>query len=145
MSKRQDRHGLGADMDGLTKHVMGAAGEIAVAKAMGLFWGGDVCTFKAPDIGNHIQVRTRSRHDWDLIVRPEDDDDAVFVLVTGSIADLHVRGWISGREAKKDRWLQQYGGRPCAYFVPQSALRGMHEASRQQAPSVDTDPWLSDL
>lgn len=123
-SGRRERHGSTSDQDGLSKHVLGACGELAVAKVLGLYWGGDVCTFKAPDVGG-VQVRTRSRDDYDLIVRPGDADDEVFVLVTGSPTRLWVRGWIYGRDAKRPEFLQGYGGRPAVWFVPVDQLRPM--------------------
>lgn len=122
-SHRADRHGLRADDDGLAKHMLGAAGEIAVARLLGRYWGGDVCTFKRADIGTSVQVRTRSRDDYDLIVRHDDADGDVFILVTGSLSRLTVRGWVYGHEAKRPEYLAPHGGRPEAYFVPQSALR----------------------
>lgn len=125
LGKRRDAHGMSADADGLTAHILGAAGEMAVAKVLGRYWGGDVCTFKRADIGSNIQVRTRSRHEWDLIIRDDDDGAAYFVLVTGTPGNLCVRGWIKGEDARRDEWRQGHGGRPPAWFVPQSALKPM--------------------
>lgn len=123
MRGRRDAHGLPEEADGLRLHVDGAAGEIAVAKLLGRYWGGDVGTFKRADLGRGVQVRTRSRHDYELLVRPDDPDDHAFVLVTGSPPRLAVRGWIWGQEAKRPEWLRTHGGRPPAYFVPTTALR----------------------
>jgi hypothetical protein len=123
---RKDNHGLSPDqVSGLCLHIEGACGEAAVAKWSGQYWGGDTCTFKAGDIGQRVQVRTRSRHDYDLIVREDDHDDHAFILVTGSAPTLVLRGWIWGGAAKLPQFLKAYGGRPAAYFVPQSELRPM--------------------
>lgn len=120
---RREARGAGEHQDGLYKHVLGACGEIAVARVLGRYWGGDVCTFTRADIGTSVQVKMRSRHDWDLIVRPDDDDAKVFVLVTGMPTDICVHGWCYGRDAKRPEYLAPHGGRPEAYFVPQAALR----------------------
>lgn len=117
---RSDRHGFAGD--GLAIHLLGTAGEMAAAKALNCYWGGAEGTFKRPDLGG-IQVRTRSRHDYDLIVRPGDADDEPFLLVTGTMPAFRVHGWLWGREAKQPQWLQTHGGREPAYFVPQAALR----------------------
>ena len=46
-------------------HIEGAAGEVAAAKVMNVYWGGSVGTFKnGGDIdGTGWEVRTRSKHD----------------------------------------------------------------------------------
>ena len=108
--------------DGIALHVLGAAGEMAFAKATDRFWSGSIDTFADPDVGK-IQVRTRSRHDYELLVRPGDADDEVFVLVTGQVPTFWVQGWMLGKDAKRAEWAQTHGGRPPAYFVPQAALQ----------------------
>ena len=127
--QRADRHGFTGDGWGI--HIEGAAGEMAFAKSSDMYWSGSVNTFNGGgDVGHNIQVRTRSSHDFDLIIRSGDSDDSVFVLVTGAIPDFWVRGWLWGREGKIDRYLQNHGGRPPAWFVPSRNLRplGMFEA-----------------
>ena len=121
--KRKNKHGMGPDADMLAIDILGAAGEMAVARVLGRYWGGDVSSFKRADLGHSVQVRTRSNHDYDLIIRHDDNPEDVYVLVTGTTTRLRVHGWIRGAEAKKDEWLKTYGDRPAAWFVPQSALR----------------------
>ena len=120
-SGRPDCHGF----DGATGwqvHIEGACGEMAFAKATGRYWSGSINTFKAGgDVGN-IQVRTRSRDDYDLIVRDDDRDEDIFVLVIGKAPTFRVVGWIQGAEAKRPSWRHVYGARPPAFFVPQAAL-----------------------
>lgn len=127
-SQRRDAHGLHTDKDGQALHILGAAGEIAVARVLGRYWGGDVCSFKRADIGASVQVRTRSRPEYDLIIRDNDDPAAVFVLVTGTPTRLTVHGWIRGAEAQREEWRQTHGHRPAAWFVPQDALRPLKQA-----------------
>lgn len=119
---RPDAHGL-SKADGWGLHIEGAAGEMAAARALDHYWAPSVNTFKAGgDIGSSIQVRTRSLHKYDLIVRTDDRDSDIFCLVTGLAPEFHVRGTILGRRAKQDKWWQAYGDRPPAWFVPASAL-----------------------
>mgnify|MGYP006300474069 CR=1 FL=1 len=80
-------------------------------------------TFKTGGDVGEIQVRTRSRHDYELLIRPQDRDEDTFVLLTGVAPSFRAHGWIQGQDAKKKEWLQTYGGRPPAYFVPQKDLR----------------------
>lgn len=96
---------------------------MALAKCLGLYWSPTVNVFKDADIGRDIQVRTRSKHEWDLIVRPQDNDDDTFYLVTGVCPSFIVQGSILGRDAKRKEWLRDYGKRPPAYFVPKRMLK----------------------
>lgn len=131
--RRQDRHGLKPEDDGLQCHILGAAGELAVAKMLGRYWGGDVNTFKRPDLGSNIQVRTRSRHDYDLLIRPDDNPDEIFIHITGSPTRLVIHGWIYGREGMLDEFVQTYGGRPAAWFVPKRVLRPLRPRAAPDA------------
>ena len=110
-------------------HIEGACGELAVAKVMGRYWGGGINTYKS---GGDIdstgwEVRTRSSHDYDLIVRDDDDDERIFILVTGHAPDYRVHGWIRAADAKQHEWQKNYGGHGLAYFVPHHALSEMGE------------------
>ena len=99
--------------------IEGACGEMAVAKHLGRFWSGNLGDLDAADVG-HLQVRTTSHDAGCLIVHPEDADDGVFILVTGLAPHFVLRGWMLGRDAKKDAFWKD-GPRP-AYFVPQGLL-----------------------
>jgi hypothetical protein len=121
---KKDRHGY--DGEGWNEHCEGACGEVAIAKMLGVFWDGSVNTWSAHDLPG-LQVRTRSRHDYELLVRPCDCNETPWVLVTGKCPNYRVRGYVYGREAKRREWLQSYGGRPPAYFVPHSNLRSVEE------------------
>lgn len=129
--KRKPNHGLDEDADLLGIHVLGAAGELAVARVLGRYWAGDVASFKRADLGHSVQVRTRSRPDYDLIIRHDDNPEDVYVLVTGTPTRLRVHGWIRGAEGRKDEWLKTHGDRPAAWFVPQSALRPLKKGSNK--------------
>jgi len=121
-----DKHGAGGE-DSWTLHIEGAAGEMAAAKALDRYWQMPVGTFKAGgDVGT-LQVRTRSRHDYELIVREDDRDDDRFILVTGTLPRFQIHGWIFGRDAKRPQWLREHGGRAPAFFVPHAELRPLIE------------------
>lgn len=118
-----NRYGAETAKSGLALHVEGACGELAFARVCNRYWSGSVNTFgEGGDVGK-VQVRTRSSHDYDLLVRPADaSDDTVFVLVTGLMPHYRVHGWVTGASARNPAWLKSYGGRAEAYFVPQSRL-----------------------
>jgi hypothetical protein len=122
----KDRHGFDGKR-GLELHIEGAGGEIAFAKAFGLYPGFTVNTFKAADVGANVQVRTRSERRYGLIVRAEDLDTDVFVHVIGILPAYSIMGWMYGAEAKKPGYLATHGERPPAYFVPSEELRDLGE------------------
>lgn len=116
----RDKHGFTGDGWGI--HIEGALGECALAKALNRYWEGGVNTFKAGDVGA-LQVRTRSNPEYDLLIRPDDPDRDIFVLVTGEMPCYTIHGWIRGWEAKRPEFLKPYGNRPAAYFVPKEELK----------------------
>lgn len=122
---RQNNHGFAGP--GWNEDIEGACAEMATAKALGIYWSGSVGSFKHPDLGNNLQVRSTISHNYSLIVRPADHDEDLYILVTGMCPDYKVRGYISGAEAKNDLWKRGPVDRPDAYFVPIEALRPMSD------------------
>lgn len=67
-------------------HIEGSCGEMAFAKATGMYWSGKVGTFQIGGDVRKYQIRTRSEADHDLLIRPKDMEkhaNAIFVLVIG--------------------------------------------------------------
>lgn len=121
--KRGRVHRYGFEGDGWAAHINGASAEMAAAKVLGAYWNALARDPRSlpGDVGAY-QVRWRARESWDLIVHPDDPDDAVFVLVVGTPPTMRIVGTILGAEAKRPEWWKDpAGGRP-AYFVPQAAL-----------------------
>jgi len=118
----KDKHGFTGD--GWSVHIEGACGELAFAKYRNRHWSGSVNTFKRGGDVGEVQVRTRSRHDYDLIVRQDDKDDDYFVLVTGTAPEFRIRGFIVARDAKQmGDCINEHGSRPPAWFIPAGKLR----------------------
>jgi hypothetical protein len=123
---RLDAHGA-RKANGWQLHIEGACGEMAFAKYADRYWTGNLGDLDADDVGRW-QVRTRSEHSFDLILHRTDPDDRAFVLVTGTAPVYVIRGWIMGRDGKREEyWSDPARNRP-AFFVPQAALHPM-EAS----------------
>ena len=123
--KQGHQHKYGNDgSNAWEEHIEGACGEVAFAKATGKYWDGSINRLgsKGGDVGDRYQVRTRSKEYYDLIVRPQDDDNKPYALVTGRNGKYKVWGWIHGRDAKQEKWLKEHGDRPGAYFVPKEEL-----------------------
>lgn len=108
-------------------HLLGAAGEMAVASYLGLkheLYKESEARRGSDDLPG-IDVKTRSRHSYDLIVQKNDNPRKIFVLVTIEQQKTLIHGWCYGEEAMKDEYWADYArGRP-AYFVPQDNLRSI--------------------
>lgn len=105
----------------LESHIMGAIGEIAAAKAIGIYPGFTVNNFDGADLGDDIQVR--ACREGRLIVADKDRGDHKYVLVVGHPPEMNVVGWMWGSDAKRSEWLfDPKNNRPPAYFVPHEKL-----------------------
>jgi hypothetical protein len=134
LQNKKDSHGFKKSPEEARQiHIDGACGEIAFAKSMNWFYSGSVNTYKEGGDVGEIQVRTRSQHDYDLIIRKNDRDSSVFVLVTGKIPEYIVHGWILAKDAKRQEFVKNYGGRPPAYFIPKKALNSLGSLFKQTA------------
>jgi hypothetical protein len=111
----------------LEAHLLGAAGEMAVASYMGLkehLYAEKEAKRGSCDLPG-IDVKTRSKASYDLIVQKREDPRKKFVLVTIEKQRTLLWGWCYGSEAMDEKyWADPARGRP-AYFVPQSELRSM--------------------
>ena len=108
-------------------HLLGAAGEVAVASYLGmkehLFK--ETEARRGSDDLPGIDVKTRSRHQYDLIVQKNENACKKFVLVTIESQKTLLHGWCYWHEAMKEEfWADPARGRP-AYFVPKEALSPM--------------------
>jgi len=108
-------------------HLLGAAGEMAVAALLGLKHElyKETDARRGSDDLPGIDVKTRSKHSYDLIVQKNENPHKKFVLVTIENQKTFVHGWCWGEEAMEERfWADPARGRP-AYFVPKEFLRPM--------------------
>ena len=108
-------------------HLLGAAGEVAVASYLGmkehLFK--ETEARRGSDDLPGMDVKTRSRHQYDLIVQKNENACKKFVLVTIESQKTFLHGWCYGHEAsQKHFWADPARGRP-AFFVPKNCLHSM--------------------
>lgn len=107
-------------------HIESACAEIAVARALGLFWNGSINTFHQPDLPGKLEVR------WSKLpsakVRP-DDNQVVVVSVTGQCPRYEIAGWCYSEFAKREEWKSRT--EPICYFVPHEKLSPIEELKQQ--------------
>jgi len=106
-------------------HLLGAAGEMAVASYLGmkehLFK--ETEARRGSDDLPGMDVKTRSKASYDLIVQKQEDPEKIFVLVTIENQQTLIHGWCYGKEAMQEQyWADPARGRP-AYFVGKEHLR----------------------
>lgn len=121
---RRDNYGAPPNM--FDSHVIGAWGEIAVARATDHYWAADrgKPDRGAADVGPY-HVRTGAHPGCHLLLHHPDQDDEPFVFVVlHKLPVLEIVGWCNGEEGKRPEYWKT--GRepfdPC-YFVPSSILR----------------------
>jgi len=127
---RGRNNGPGFGVKALEVHLLGAAGEMAVASYMGLkkhLYAEKEARRGSDDLPGGIDVKTRSKHRYDLLVQRNEDPDRKFVLVTIQDQKTLIHGWAFGRDCMKEEfWADPARGRP-AYFVPQQHLKPMED------------------
>lgn len=129
--------------DGFELDLQGACGEMAAAKALGLYWDGGVGTFKAPDVGPY-QIRTRMSDNYrGLALRDNDKDEEITILVTGHIPEFEVVGWIKNVDGKLPSLLRKlHRDRPATFVVPEDVLNSIeslpHILSPDSTPAGST-------
>lgn len=108
-----------------SEDVEGAAAEMVVAKALGIYWPAGVDTFHVPDLGRALGVRHTKRPDGRLIVRTRDTLlDETLVLVTGQRGKYVIRGGLHVSDVD-DKFRRNPNGWGEAWFVPQEALEAV--------------------
>lgn len=114
----------------LQEEIVGACGERAWGKYRNQHWDASVNTFhNVPDARGNVEIRATTRDDGRLIVRANDSQNRYYVLVTGEPPVLVIRGWMQGKDARRDQWVSNPHGHRQAWFVPQSALKQFGESA----------------
>jgi len=114
---------------------LGAVGECAVAKALGVVWPKHIDTFTEADLPHNIEVRQQSYPHYKLRVRHHDAPArrVVSVIVPPDFGDGRyvIPGWINAVHGKKPEYLcdPNGDGRPL-YLVPLKKTHGMSSLVR---------------
>jgi len=115
----------------LEMHRLGALGEIIVADYLGLR--DQVFTAKKPvknsyDLPGQIDVKTRPKHNYDLLVQIDDDPSKRFVLVTvESDQSAYIHGWADHEIVKSHAQVKNYRwNRPC-YAIESKNLKPINK------------------
>lgn len=115
-------------------HLLGSAGEMAVASYLGLkhlLYKESEAKRGSDDLPG-MDIKTRSKHQYDLIVQRREDPAKKFVLVTIEDKTTLIHGWCWGAEAMKEEfWKDPARGRP-AFFFPKELLHSMEELNMAQ-------------
>lgn len=126
---RRGNHGFNRDNERWQIDVEGSLAEYVAAKALGLLPFNpavDELDSEKGDIGPGLQVRSTKYLSGSLLIHDSDDDNHVFILVTGAYGRYTVCGWIYAREGKREEFRKTYKGRT-AYWVGQDCLRPIED------------------
>ena len=110
----------------LDMHLVGAAGEMAVASYLGMkeHLYEDLTPVRGSCDLPGIDVKARSRHFYELLCQKDDTDEKILVLVTIESDEIRLHGWMESHEAKTYPVKSFRSGRP-AHVVPQADLQPM--------------------
>jgi hypothetical protein len=105
-----------------------------------------VNTFKSePDFGPY-EVRTASYHHYGLLIRPNELDYLISILVVGQRPHFQIAGWLLTGHAKQLWWRYDENGRDPCWIVPQRYLHSIRWL-KENGPHLDTketvDPFES--
>lgn len=120
---RPDAYGF-RESDPWGTDIESAASEMAVAKALGLYW---IPYARRPqeipaDVGDDVQVRRRKKIGYNLLLHPRDPDEHIYVLVYGQIPTFTLEGWTRGATGKARPLSDPFNtGRP-AFWIPAEEL-----------------------
>ena len=79
------------------------------------------------DLPFNIDVKTRTRHYYDLLIQLDDEPWKVYWLVTLENKQFNIHGWTTPNMEKKSDWiLEPLAGRR-AYFIPKKELKRPEE------------------
>lgn len=116
----------GASLKDWQRDIEGALAELAVAKYLNQYWTG-ASGKRAPDVGRFVEVKWIHAPDHRLIIQKQNADDRIYILVYGHNGRYHLKGWIYGSQAKRDKFLADPTGKNRqAYFIPQADLYGIN-------------------
>lgn len=133
-NSKEGRYGCetGANFD---INIIGAAGELTLAKYLDRFWNGAFGDHKAADVAQQFQVRASAYTgpNAGLILHPADSDNQPFIKVIVRFPVVTLMGWLTGLDGKQPEfWTELQAGRPC-FLVPHGRLRSMAELSMRRA------------
>jgi hypothetical protein len=124
LQHRSKSHNWAGHETSLQMHMIGAAGELAVAYYTGLedYLYLDLVPVKYGNDLPGIDAKTRSRHSYDLCIHADEPAHKLYWLVTIENKRTFIQGWYRGVDCRQDRWLRGRDSvQPC-YFVPQGAI-----------------------
>jgi hypothetical protein len=112
-----------SDMSDWDVDIDGACAELAVAKVLNVFWFGHMRSFKGPDVGNLLHIRSTRHTNGHLIIKHNDDPNGVYMLVINECPKFTIVGGISAKRAMRDfPSVANKVGKGHSFWVPQDKL-----------------------
>lgn len=126
--QRPGFHGIDGRSNEWQIDIVGSLGELAVAKALNLYWE-PVTDKKLKSLPGDVegyQVRSTRHQSGKLIVYKTDSDEAPFILAVVREPEVLLAGWVYGKEAKS-MVAPKSGATAPEFWIPQDSLRPMSE------------------
>jgi hypothetical protein len=111
---------------GLAFDIQNIAAKIVYAKYRDLYFDPSIDNFHGPDFKSNVKIRHTVYDTGKLIIRPQDDLNYYYVLITGKLPTFKIRGFIYGADAVRSEWHQdpqnKEGIKGECWMVSQEAL-----------------------
>lgn len=110
--------------------MLGVASEAAAAKALGIFYNGNLLKpLEKGDLAPNIEVRATKHRNGYLTLRKGDLDTSKFILVIANndLTEFKIAGWTLGIFGKKESYHRLQGSTMETFNVPQSKLQPIEE------------------
>jgi hypothetical protein len=114
----------------LQLHRLGCIGEVVIASFLGLekyLFEAQEAIAGSDDLPGRLEVKTRSKYNYDLLIQLNDDPTKLYVLVAYERDKnknlAKIIGWVRGGDVMKSTFVREFvRGRPC-YAIPHSLLK----------------------
>lgn len=103
--------------------MIGAAGELAVCRFLGVEWQTELRRFRLADVRSDIEVRATRVGHGGLVVYLDDPPGKRYLLAVADLPAVRLVGWLPGDVAKDRKWLRRWNRGNTTYLIPQRDLR----------------------
>lgn len=137
--------GMSTDKWGWQNNIRGRIGEGCWAAHRNIKWDGDLGNYKAGDVGDFYEVRSKPLSEahfaclqgyrWDK--EKGDKFDKPFILALVGVEDVFFMGWLWGREVLQEQYFADHSNRNNPYYaIPQHELRSIFDV-----PELPPELW----
>lgn len=113
-------------------HIESASAEMAVAKALGLYWDGSVNVGRRADLPRTFLEVRWNQNPARRSAKVKPHDEGIVIAVAGNSPDFVLLGWIKCVDAQRDEYKSTLSNGSFCFFAPEKVLsKDFGELGRQ--------------